>query len=155
MSATALRKAAAVLAGLHRRDREWMLARMPSAARTGIKPLLAQFRAIGVADATLVREALDLCDKDARTPEPPTPDRLLAGMRGMSPEWKARVLAACAPDHVELYAASHPASDTQAVRNELLSLPKPLPPKFAGALTNFVRRRGEHEAPYVPSGGNG
>ena len=153
MNATGLRKAAAVLAGLHHRDREWMLARLPLAARVGMQQLLAQLAAFHVTDRTLIREAIDLCEEKERTPASPAPDSLLAGLRGMTPEWKARVLAAFTPDPIGWYVARHAASDVQAVRAELLGLPKQLPPKFADALVEFVRCRGERAAaPAQPVG---
>lgn len=143
MNAIGLRKAAAALATLHWRDQAWMLARLPSAARVGVRQLLAQIRALGGSDEALISEALDVCEKRGGRVDPPAPDYLLAGMRGMTPQWKARVLAACAPDHIGLYAADDAASDVQAVRAELSALPKQLPVKLASALADIVRRRGE------------
>lgn len=154
MNAIGLRKAAATLAALHRDDRAWILARLPSAARVDIRPLLTQIRALGGPDENLIGEALEVCAKQDLAPEPPAPNHLLVGMRGMTPQWKARVLVACAPDHVGLYAASNAASDVRAVRAELLALPKQLPPKLASALTAIVRRRGEGANEPLHSMGN-
>lgn len=141
MNREGLRQAAVLLASLHPRDRAWVRRRLPKDWWTRLKPLSRQARALGPADARMLREALHQVPQ-AR-PEPPTPDVLLAGLDGLSPAWAARTLAACAPDHRELYLSGRPAADQSAVERALRDGPESLPPRLADALAQLVRRRGE------------
>lgn len=145
MNALGLRKAAATLAGLHPADRTWLLERLRPSWRHDLRRLISQVPSVRLSDSDVVRDAIRLCERDEV--QPPKPDRLLAGMRGLSPSWCARVLAACAPDHMEIYAANSSPAQAGAVRAELLMLPR-LPPKLAEALGRAVRTRGEKSVPF-------
>lgn len=138
-----MRKAAVVLAGLHSRDRAWLLERLRPTWRYDLKRMIRQAEDLGAHNSALTADVLSACEREAARPEPPTPDHLLAGLQGLSPEWTARVLAACAPDHLDLYAANTAPEQVRRVRDELLNLPKALPPKLAATLTSLVRARGE------------
>ena len=141
MSAFGLRKAAVALAGLHPDDRTWVLERLQPSWRYDLRRLIGQIASMKIHDSEIAREAVRISG-DEPTLYPPAPDRLLAGMHGLSPSWCARVLAACAPDHMEVFAANSPPAKANAVRAELLTLPK-LPPKLSEALARLVRERGE------------
>lgn len=143
MSASGMRKAAVALAGLHSRDRAWLLDRLRPTWRYDLKRMIRQAEGLGAHNSALTADVLAACDRNATRPDPPTPDHLLAGLQGLSPEWTARVLAACAPDHLDLYAANAAPEHVRCVRDELLNLPKVLPPKLADTLTDLVRARGE------------
>ena len=140
MNAFGLRKAAVALAGLHPDDRMWLLERLQPSWRYDLRRLIGQLAPMKIPDSDIACEAVRIAG-DVSPLHPPTPDRLLAGMHGLSPSWCARVLAACAPDHTEIFAANAPAK-ANAVRAELLTLPK-LPPKLAETLTRLARERGE------------
>jgi len=144
VSAFGLRKAAVALSCLHPDDRTWLLERLRPSCRYDLRRLIWQVESLGISDVEIAQEAVRACETDGSL-HPPAPDRLLAGMRGLSPSWCARVLAACAPDHMDVFAANNIPARANAVRAELLSLPK-LPPRLAEALTRIVRERGEHMA---------
>lgn len=145
VSAFGLRKAAVALSCLHPDDRTWLLERLRPSCRYDLRRLIGQVESLGmISDVEIAQEAVRACDIDGPS-HPPAPDRLLAGMRGLSPSWCARVLAACAPDHMEIFAANNIPARANAVRAELLSLPK-LPPRLSEMLTRIVRERGEHVA---------
>lgn len=134
-----------MLASLHPVDRTWLLERLRPSSRHDLRRLLGQVPSVRLSESDVVRDAIHACESD-EPPQPPKPDRLLAGMRGLSPEWCARVLAACAPDHMEVFAANSSPAQAGAVRAELLMLPG-LPPKLAETLTRVVRARGERSTP--------
>lgn len=144
VSAFGLRKAAVALSCLHPDDSTWLLERLRPSCRYDLRRLIGQVESLGIFDVEIAQEAVQACETDGSS-HPPTPDRLLAGMRGLSPSWCARVLAACAPDHMEVFAANNIPARANAVRAELLSLPK-LPPRLSETLTRIVRERGEHMA---------
>lgn len=141
MSTSGLRKAAVALACLHPGDQAWLLERLRPSSRYDLRRLIGQIGSMKIPDFDIAREAVQICGND-RPPHPPVPDRLLAGMRGLSPAWCARVLVACAPDHMEIFAANNTPTMANAVRAELLTLPN-LPSKLAETLTRMVRKRGE------------
>lgn len=143
MNAFGLRKAAVALAGLHPDDRVWLLERLQPSWRYDLRRLIGQIASMRLPDSDIAGEAVRIAG-DVPPLHPPAPDRLLAGMHGLSPSWCARVLAACAPDHMEVFAANSTPAKANAVRAELLTLPK-LPPKLSEALTRLARERGEHE----------
>lgn len=143
MSAFGLRKAAVALAGLHPDDRMWLLERLQPSWRYDLRRLIGQIASMKIPDPDIAREAVRTSG-EAPPLHPPAPDRLLAGMHGLSPAWCARVLAACAPDHMEMFAANSTSAKANAVRAELLTLPK-LPPKLSETLTRLVGERGEQE----------
>jgi len=143
VSVFGLRKAAVVLAGLHPDDRMWLLERLQPSWRYDLRRLIDQIASMKVPDSDIAREAVRISG-EAPPLHPPAPDRLLAGTHGLSPAWCARVLAACAPDHMEMFAANSTPAKANAVRAELLTLPK-LPPKLSETLMRLVRERGEQE----------
>lgn len=145
MSAVGMRKAAVLLASLRPADRAWLLERMRPTWRYDLKRLVREAEQLCAGDHVLSAEVLETFEHSSTRPETPPPDRLLAGLRGLSPEWTARVLAGCAPDHLELFVASASSEQVRNVRQVLLSLPKTLPPKFCEALAEIVRDRGERE----------
>lgn len=145
MSAFGLRKAAVALAALHPDDRTWVLERLQPSWRYDLRRLIGQIASMEIHDSEIVREAVRLSGEESRL-NPPAPDRLLAGMQGLSPPWCARALSACAPDHMDVFAANSTPAKANAVRAELLSLPK-LPPKLSETLARLLRERGEHGRP--------
>lgn len=142
VSTFGLRKAAVALSCLHPDDRTWLLERLRPSCRYDLRRLIGQVESLRISDVEIAQEAVRACEIDGPL-HAPAPDRLLAGMRGLSPSWCARVLAACAPDHMEIFAANNIPARANAVRAELLSLPK-LPPRLSETLTRIVRERGEH-----------
>lgn len=146
MNAKGSRKAALALAAMHPRDRRWMLARLPSAWRRTLAPLVGEARSQLVDDPELLAWALQEVDA-ASMPELPTPDVLVAALDRLGDGWAARVLALAAPDHVEVYLASCDKRRGDAIRQELTTLPKVLPGSLAAAMTRFLR----HDAPGVPA----
>jgi hypothetical protein len=100
-----------------------------------------QLREVSVGDRALWSEAA-LAEPEARA-EPPAPDVLLAGLRGLDAIWTTRVLAACAPDHRELVQAGYTPDERRAMERALEGAPATLPPRLAQALASAVRARGE------------
>lgn len=144
MSTAGMRQAAVMLAGLHPSDRDWLLERLRPTWRYDLKRLIGQAQDLGAGNAALSRQVLARCEKDTSSlPEPPAPDQLLTGLQGLVPEWIARVLASCAPDHLDVYAANAEPESVRSVREALLQIPKVLPSKLAETLTKLVRERGE------------
>jgi hypothetical protein len=143
VSTIGLRKAAATLACLHPDDRAWLLEKLRPSSRYDLRRLVEQLQSMKIADSDIARKAVHICEED-RSLQPPPPDRLLAGMNGLSPVWCARVLAACASDHMEVFAANSSPATAGAVRAELLALPH-LPPKLSETLARIVNERGARE----------
>jgi hypothetical protein len=141
-----LRKAALVLATLHPEDCSWLIERLRPSWRHDVRRLVDETRTKKVPDRDLVHEAIRASEKVVR-PDPPPPDRLLKGLRGLSPSWCARVLAACAPDHIEMVTANRGENEADSIRSELMVLPSVFPPKLAATLADLVRARGEERAP--------
>jgi hypothetical protein len=81
-------------------------------------------------------------------PELPTPDVLVAALDRLGDGWAARVLALAAPDHIEVYLAGCDKRRADAIRQELMALPKTLPSGLAAAMTRFLRQG----MPAVPAG---
>lgn len=141
MNALGLRKAAIALASLHPDDQTWLLERLRPSWRHDLRRLIDQASSLQLSESDVIRDAIHVCENEESL-QTPSPDLLLAGMRGLSPEWCARVLVACAPDHMEVFAANSTPARAGAVRAELLML-QGLPPKLAETLTRVVRARGE------------
>lgn len=139
-----MRQAAVLIASLHPRDRAWIRRRLPAGWWMRLKRLSDQVRALGPANADVLRDALRQT-ADAR-PEPPTPDVLLAGLDGLPPSWAARMLSACAPDHREMYLSGRSPADQAAIERALREGPGSVPPKLAATLARLVRQRGERAA---------
>lgn len=142
MNAYGLRKAAVALAYLHPDDQTWLLEKLQPGWRHDLRQLIRQVESMKIPDPGIAHEAVRALE-DEQPVQPPTPDRLLAGMHGLSPSWCARVLVACAPDHVDVFAANSTPAEAKAVRAELLTLPSRLPPKLSETLTRLVHERGE------------
>lgn len=138
MSTKGSRKAALTLAAMHPRDRRWLLARLPSAWRRTLAPLVDEARAQLVDDPELLQWVLR--DVSAAAPaELPTPDVLVAALDRLGDGWAARVLALAAPDHVEVYLAGCDKRRADMIRQELAVLPKNSPVGLAAAMTRFLR----------------
>lgn len=144
MNRDGMRQAAVLIASLHPRDRAWIRRRLPDGWWTRLKRLSDQVRALGPADADVLRDALR--EAPGARPEPPTPDVLLAGLDGLSATWVARTLSACAPDHREMYLSGRSPADQAAIERALREGPASLPPKLAATLARLVRQRGERAA---------
>lgn len=142
MSGVGLRKAALTLAALHPEDRSWLIDRLRPTWRKDVRRLIGEIPARNISDTGLVREAIQSSERDL-APDPPAPDRLMQGLQGLSPSWCARVLAACAPDHVEMVIANRAAGEADLIRTELMVLPSAFPSKLAEALAHLVRARCE------------
>lgn len=147
MNAQGSRKAALALAAMHPRDRRWMLARLPSGWRRTLAPLVGEARAQLANDPELLAWALKGADA-VDVPELPTPDVLVAALDRLGDGWAARVLALAAPDHIEVYLAGCDKRRADAIRQELMALPKTLPSGLAAAMTRFLRQG----MPAVPAG---
>ena len=141
MNREGMRQAAVLLASLHPRDRAWIRRRLPDGWQARLMRLTKQVRALGRGDTNVLREALR--EQPTARPEPPTPDVLLAGLDGLSAPWAARTLAACAPDHLELYLSGRSPADQAAIDRALRDGPSSLPPELAATLARLVRQRGE------------
>lgn len=141
MSAAGLRKAAAVMASLHSVDQAWLLDKFKPSCRHDLRTLIEQVQAMKVSRLEELRDEIRNHEIDC-IPQPPSPERLLGSMRGLSPAWRARLLAACAPDHLDFVAANIEPEEAQAVRAEFLMLPQ-LPRKLSEALAIIARTRGD------------
>lgn len=152
MNAMGTRKAAILLTNLAARDRRWLMRRLPSEWRSVLKPLIDEAGRLGSHDSEVVLGALGLDATEPVSAEAPLPEVLLAGMAGLSPAWAARVLAACAPDHLGLYATHCDAAQAEATRQEFARVRGMLPPKLAEALGRAVRARGTDAPAALPVG---
>lgn len=137
MNAAGARKAALALATMHPADRRWILARMPEIWRSALHPLIQEAQRYTVLDTELLQAVLaDEPTYLAR--EVPPPDVLIVVLDRLSPAWAARVLAAAAPDHVDIYLAACERSRAESVRNELHRMPDPFPSSMADALARYL-----------------
>ena len=143
MNAVGMRKAALALAAMHPHDRRWMLDKLPSSQRRLLSTLVIEVRRLGRVDPSLVRDLL----QDLPLPDVvdiPPPDRLIQALNNLPGAWAARMLAAAAPDHVEIYLASCSPIRARMVRTELEQLPAIMPTALAKAL---ARRLGDPALP--------
>jgi len=134
VNAVGMRKAALALAAMHPRDRRWMLERLPDSQRNLLSTLVGEARRLGHVDASLVKDLL----QDQSRPEVvdvPPPDQLIQALDNLPVAWAARMLAAAAPDHVEIYLASCAHPRARMVRDELKQLPSAMPVALAKALS--------------------
>ncbi|MBE1162738.1 hypothetical protein [Dyella acidiphila] len=137
MNQAGTRKAALALATMHAADRRWILARLPEAWRSALQPLIGEAQRYTALDAELLRAVLgDEPTYLAR--EVPPPDVLIVVLDRLSPAWAARVLAAAAPDHAEIYLAACERLRADAVRHELQRLPDPFPSALADTLARHL-----------------
>ncbi len=142
MSSPELRRAALFLGSLHTEDRKWLLERLPAGQRQTLAPLLKELRSLGSLDPTVAQQLLGGDMDGTALAEPPSPQHLLRGLQGLSPAWAARVLRACAPDHVDMYVSQLTPVTARIVREEFSRLPAKLPPGLARALVSIVNERG-------------
>jgi hypothetical protein len=122
---------------MHPADRQWILSRLPEAWRRALQPLVREAQSYTALDAELLQAVLaDEPTYLAR--EVPPPDVLIVLLDRLSPAWAARVLAAAAPDHADIYLAACEKSRAESVRHELSRMPKSCPPSLADVLARYL-----------------
>jgi hypothetical protein len=131
------RKAALALATMHPADRRWILARLPEAWRSVLNPLINEAQRYTTLDAELLQAVL-ADEPTYLTREVPPPDVLIVMLDRLSPAWAARVLAAAAPDHADIYLASCDKTRADSVRHELNRMPDPFPSALADSLARYL-----------------
>jgi hypothetical protein len=137
VSTLGIRKAALALATMHSSDRRWILARLPGAWRTRLNPLIGEARRYASLDVELLQAVL--ADEPGHlTRDVPPPDVLIVVLDRLSPAWAARVLAAAAPDHAEIYLAACDKTREASIRHELSRMPQPFPASLADALGRYL-----------------
>ena len=141
MNHAGARKAALAIATLHPADRSWMLARLPKPWRKTLEPLIRAARRFTAIDANLLQEALD-GTTDTLVADVPPPAVLIAVLDGLSSSWAARVLAAAAADHAEIYFAACSKLRSDAIRRELAQWQRPLPRALARTLARCLEDAG-------------
>lgn len=139
MNTSGLRRAALLVAGMHRSDRRWIRRQLSSRTWRAIKSAMSELRRVAQTDRRLIAQALPSAEAKP-APEPPSPDVLMAGLEGLSTEWAALVIKACAPDHSAMYEAHVGHGD--AMEAEIARIPA-VPPALANNLAEAVRRRGQ------------
>lgn len=137
MNPAGARKAALALATMHPADRRWILARLPEAWRSALQPLVHEAQSYTNLDAELLQAVL-ADEPTYLTREVPPPDVLIVMLDRLSAAWAARVLAAAAPDHADIYLAACDKSRAESVRHELHRLPKPFPSALADSLARYL-----------------
>ena len=136
MKASGMRKAALALAAMHPSDRRWMLGKLPGAARDALDTLIEEARQHTVLDADLLRVVLDEPVHVAK--ELPPPDVLIVVLDRLSVVWAARILAATAMDHAEIYLSACAPLRAKAIRDEMSRLPTQFPSAMADALSAYL-----------------
>jgi len=136
MKASGMRKAALALAAMHPSDRRWMLGKLPGAARDALDTLIEEARQHTVLDADLLRVVLDEPVHVAK--ELPPPDVLIVVLDRLSVVWAARILAATAMDHAEIYLSACAPLRAKAIRDEISRLPTQFPSAMADALSAYL-----------------
>jgi hypothetical protein len=131
------RKAALALATMHPADRRWILARLPEAWRSVLSPLINEAQRYTALDTELLQAVL-ADEPTYLTREVPPPDVLIVMLDRLSPPWAARVLAAAAPDHAEIYLAACEKTRANSVRHELSRMPDPFPAALADSLARYL-----------------
>lgn len=137
MNSGGTRKAALALATMHPADRRWILARLPEAWRSALTPLINEAQRYTTLDAELLQAVL-ADEPTYLTREVPPPDVLIVMLDRLSPSWAARVLAAAAPDHADIYLAACDKTRADAVRYELNRMPNPFPSALADSLGRYL-----------------
>ncbi|GAB2576497.1 hypothetical protein ISP15_17545 [Dyella jejuensis] len=110
---------------------------MPVAWRTTLQPLINEAQRYTTLDAELLQAVL-ADEPTYLMREVPPPDVLIVVLDRLSPAWAARMLAATAPDHADIYLAACDKSRTEAVRYELQRMPNPFPSALADALGRYL-----------------
>lgn len=141
MNEAGARKAALAIATMHPADRSWMLARLPKAWRARLEPLIREAQRFTAIDANLLQEALD-GSMTVPVAEVPPPAVLIAVLDGLSSHWAARVLAAAAADHAEIYLAACSRLRGDAIRRELTHLQRPFPRALAATMARCLEDTG-------------
>jgi hypothetical protein len=136
-----IRKAALAIAAMHPADRRWMMARLPGTWQALLGPLVREARRFTVIDADALQGALD-GSVDVPRVDLPSPGVLIAVLNELSSHWAARVLAATAMDHAELYLAACGKQRGDAIRDELAQLQRPFPRALAAALVRCLDEAG-------------
>lgn len=134
MKGMGMRKAALALAAMHSADRRWMLGKLPGAARGALDALVDEAKRHTVLDADLLRAVL--ADEPVHLARDlPPPDVLIVILDRLSAAWTARILAATAMDHAEIYLSACAPLRAKAIRDEMSRLPPRFPPSLADALS--------------------
>lgn len=139
MKRSGLRQSAAALAAMHPVDRRWFLARLPAASARSIAALLPELDALGPVPPDWLKQALDASGPAGYAPPPPA--QLIRVVDRLTPVWAARMLAATAPDHVELYLAACPSARAMAVRAALDAHRESMPAGLARELVQELQFR--------------
>jgi len=137
MKAAGMRKAALALAAMHPADRRWMLGKLPGTARGALGALIDEARQHTVLDEDLLRTVL--ADEPVHlVKELPPPDVLIVVLDRLSVAWAARVLAATAMDHAEIYLSACAPLRAKAIRDEMSRLPTRIPSAMADVLSAYL-----------------
>lgn len=137
MNMTGARKVALAVATMHPADQRWMLARLPTAWRSVIAPLVKQARRFALVDSEVLQAALD-DGSLAQVIEIPAPGILIAVLNTLSVQWAARALVATASDHAELYLVACGKQRAESIRHEMGRLSRPFPPALAEAMARCL-----------------
>jgi hypothetical protein len=130
-----MRKAAVYLATLHPKDRRWLLAQLPASRMSALDALIAEAEPLVKAAPELVVELL--ADNEAGKPaEVPAPNLLISTLNTLDESWAARMIAATAPDHAEIYLAACFRQRAMGIRSELGALPAAFPPALARCMAD-------------------
>jgi hypothetical protein len=141
MSTAGLRKASLALAAVHPRDRQWLLRRLPDVVIAAWREHGAEARVQVAADPAAALDGL-MAWRPIADLEVPDPLTLVGALDRLPVAWAARSLAVVAPDHVEVYRAFCAEPRAAALRAEMLSGPKRLPPSLAHAWSDALKRLG-------------
>lgn len=142
MNTAGLRKAALAMATMHPADRRWMLTHLPKAWRPALVPLIREARHFASIDADVLQAALDGQGRVPMTDVPP-PAILIAVLDTFSSHWAARILAAAASDHAEIYLAACGKQRGETIRQEMARLPHPFPRALATAMARCLHDAGQ------------
>jgi hypothetical protein len=137
-----LRRAAVLVAGMHRSDRRWIRKQLAGNVWRSLERAMDELRRVSRMDRQLIGQMLPATD-GMPAPEPPPPDVLMAGLDGLSPDWASLVLDACAPDHRAMYDASRRTGGEPADGGRSVPERQHVPPALASCLAEVVRRRGQ------------
>lgn len=142
MNVIGARKAALALVTLHPRDQRWMLARLPRAWRSVLRPMIKDARRFASVEAEVLQVVLD--DQNlAQGIEVPSPQILIAVLDSLSSQWAARALVAAAADHTELYLSVCSKQRAESIRHEMARFPRPFPPALGDALARCINDAGQ------------
>lgn len=149
MNPVEARKAALALAAMHRSDRAWLLRRLPAKDAVQLRAMSRKLQAMGEVTPDLVSRVQEELEDGSVYAVAPAPQELLQALRDLSPFWAATALKACAPDHLEMYAANCTLERAELVRTCFEQLPESLPKGYAHAIGKRVHARVfvEGEAP--------